>query len=1280
MFAHRIPALEPEAPQTPPRRMQNNYAPRRERRLHRRFPIDLDVYVSRGEEPARPYRMRDYCESGLLLAARTRPGENAAAGSPPLSVGQLVEVSGSAHHRGGQVRFRVTVQVVRLVEDGIGARFQRPEARLFKLLQGHTQDPAPQQASTRTDRQPPKGPSGTPVTDARIEAALRRLAEQNLTEPLRSVLESAELELLEKFNQAASNLEEQQLFTDLSTLDLAKSELSKHLLQPLLKRALEQYRGEARSAQEDTKAGALSLVDETDFENWVQVAKVSTRLSDTFSLQLHEIAALIRAHPPKTQAEGEPEIPFSPLQITDELSSLSVRLDLSPLSHQHLLQTAARVLSRKLGAFYEELKSALEDLGLQPGPRDRPANPAEERASAYAKSASAGRPAGAGARTPLPVDTRPFVETSDTTASGLGDGASPAPVLGVSDLSRLVPQLQADALASPPGLPERLRHMAATTSGSGMALNPEAKERAEFAGQLLEYLTTHYSASAQTAPLLEAVQVPLVRAILTDPGFFQNKSHPALRLVDQLEHLGSFITDEQESPAQMHIRSSVDQLLARLNQSDGDEQTLNEVAQALSELTTAQSRDYQFNVERLVATCTGQDRLQLSRVRVRKELDERYKGRQVPTVAVQLLDVGWRSLLELACLRDGDGAPRYRQYLSLLDNLVRQLGGEPYERQASPIKTTELVSAFEEGLSSTSFDPLRRTQVLERMKSGLLGLDGDAGSLAPELVTFESPTEESGAAQESANNNIPQRAWQRALEKVESLDVGDRVNFADEHGGSLPLRVAWISDVDSRLTLVNRQGLKEKEVSQVELARLVHFRRASTAPAERTILSERAVQEMLKRMEDRLAYHTSHDSLTGLYNRPQFQSALEQALNNHGDATSRILCWMNLDNFSVFNDTCSYEVGDKLLVTVAGMLEQHFGELGVLGHLGGDKFGVLLNDCSPERGATLAETFRSAVEQIPFYWNGRSMPVSISIALVNLAEASDSLAQLMQAADAALAAAKRAHGNQVYRYSDSDDAIRDQRESIQWMLLVNQALEHDRLNLRCQKIAPIDPDKGFSPHYEVLLVVTDESGKSLHIGNFISAAEKYNRMAQVDRWVVTTAISWVAEHRQHLAGLGGFAINLSGQTLNDESFVAFVDELFQKTEVPPGYISFEVTETLAIANLERAGRIINTLKELGCKFALDDFGTGLSSYSYLKSLPVDYLKIDGVFVKEIHTDRNNYAVVKSINEIAHFMGKRTIAEYVEDGDILRCLREIGIDYAQGYGIEKPRPLEDLAKR
>jgi EAL domain-containing protein (putative c-di-GMP-specific phosphodiesterase class I) len=250
---------------------------------------------------------------------------------------------------------------------------------------------------------------------------------------------------------------------------------------------------------------------------------------------------------------------------------------------------------------------------------------------------------------------------------------------------------------------------------------------------------------------------------------------------------------------------------------------------------------------------------------------------------------------------------------------------------------------------------------------------------------------------------------------------------------------------------------------------------------------------------------------------------------------------------------------------------------------------------------------------------------------------------------------------------------------MQWLLQVNQALDHGRLKLRCQKIAPIDPGKGFSPHYEVLLGVTDESGESLHIGNFISAAEKFNRMAQVDRWVVSTAISWIAEQKTHLAGLGGFAINLSGHTLGDEGFIAFVDELFQKTRVPSGYINFEVTETVAIANLERASRIIHALKDLGCTFALDDFGSGLSSYSYLKALPVDYLKIDGAFVKDMHADRNNYAVVKSINEIAHFMGKRTIAEYVENTEILRCLEEIGVDYAQGYGIEKPRLLDELTQ-
>jgi len=248
---------------------------------------------------------------------------------------------------------------------------------------------------------------------------------------------------------------------------------------------------------------------------------------------------------------------------------------------------------------------------------------------------------------------------------------------------------------------------------------------------------------------------------------------------------------------------------------------------------------------------------------------------------------------------------------------------------------------------------------------------------------------------------------------------------------------------------------------------------------------------------------------------------------------------------------------------------------------------------------------------------------------------------------------------------------------MEWVTRLKLALDENRIKLRCQKIASISSDDYSMPHYEVLLSVEDENGLQVPPSDFIFAAEQYNRMQAVDRWVISSVFDWMINNKSLLDSINGLAINLSGHSFNDESLLAFIWEKFVEMKVPREKVIFEVTETATIANLDRAADFIKEMKGVGCKFALDDFGSGLSSYAYLKHLPVDYVKIDGVFVKDLVTDESDYAMVKSIHEMAKFLGKRTIAEYVENNEILEKLKEIGIDYAQGWGIEKPVMLDDI---
>jgi EAL domain-containing protein (putative c-di-GMP-specific phosphodiesterase class I) len=302
--------------------------------------------------------------------------------------------------------------------------------------------------------------------------------------------------------------------------------------------------------------------------------------------------------------------------------------------------------------------------------------------------------------------------------------------------------------------------------------------------------------------------------------------------------------------------------------------------------------------------------------------------------------------------------------------------------------------------------------------------------------------------------------------------------------------------------------------------------------------------------------------------------------------------------------------------------------------------------------------------------------------LVFIDEGTQSADAALRGADESCFAAKDAGRNRVKEFELGDARLIRRRGVMEWVTQLDDAIDDDRLILNCQRIVPVgngDTAKGAPApkHYEILLTMADDLGDPMPPSEFILAAETYNRVTLVDRWVVENVLRWMAEHRAQLDDLGAFSINVSGHSINDESFADFVLEQFSRTQAPTSKVCFEITETAAIANLDNARDFMNRMKIIGCRFSLDDFGTGLSSYSYLRNLPVDYVKIDGVFVKGMDSSADDYAVVRSINDIGHYLGKKTIAEFVENDKILAQLREIGVDFAQGYGIEKPQPLSEL---
>jgi diguanylate cyclase (GGDEF)-like protein/PAS domain S-box-containing protein len=432
------------------------------------------------------------------------------------------------------------------------------------------------------------------------------------------------------------------------------------------------------------------------------------------------------------------------------------------------------------------------------------------------------------------------------------------------------------------------------------------------------------------------------------------------------------------------------------------------------------------------------------------------------------------------------------------------------------------------------------------------------------------------------------------------------------------------------------------------------------------------------RLTEKLSYQASHDELTGLANRKALEHRLTQVIESaHAEQTEHTLAIIDLDQFKIVNDTCGHSAGDQLLKQVARLIKAVVRKRDTLARLGGDEFALLIEDCALAQAHSEVEALRQAIEAFQFNWEGRGYNVSGSIGLVAVNAQCEDTNSALSMADTACFAAKDSGRNQIHCYQKDNLAVTRRHGEMRWAARINDALTEDRFELNFQRIKPIGGGSDNGDHYELLIRMRDELGNIVMPSEFLPAAERYNLSDKVDRWVIAHALSWLRNQPDLVDRLHLCSINLSGQSMGNEDILRFILEHIDGGCVPAEKLCFEVTETAAISDLVQATRFISLLKDRGCMFALDDFGSGFSSFAYLKKLPVDFLKIDGSFVRDICNDSIDLAMVRSINEIGHVMGKKTIAEFVEDRGVLDILRSVGVDYAQGYAIGRPQPLEQF---
>lgn len=441
-----------------------------------------------------------------------------------------------------------------------------------------------------------------------------------------------------------------------------------------------------------------------------------------------------------------------------------------------------------------------------------------------------------------------------------------------------------------------------------------------------------------------------------------------------------------------------------------------------------------------------------------------------------------------------------------------------------------------------------------------------------------------------------------------------------------------------------------------------------------TVLTFRDVTEQRK-LTQKLTYQATHDSLTSLLNRNEFESRLGQILETTGENHMHALLYLDLDQFKVVNDTCGHDAGDELLRRVSGLLHARLRNRDTFARLGGDEFGIILEHCPQEKALCIAHMLRELVQDFRFQWQDKTFTIGVSIGLFPINRTNIVLAKALSAADSACYAAKEGGRNRIHVYQEEDSVLLKRSGEMQWLPRIQSAIDENRFLLYYQPIILISKTKKQEEHGEILLRLQDERGNLISPGAFLPSAERYDQMQILDRWVVERSLkllkadSW--KRRKVI-----YAINLSSQSLGDENFLDFVIGSIKKNNTNPSNICFEITENVALADLKHVTRFISTLKKLGCRFSMDDFGSGLSSFGYLKDIPIDYLKIDGRLVKDMIADPIDRAMVEAIHNIGHVMKLKTIAEWVENDATQNLLKEMGVDYVQGYWLARPYPIEE----
>ncbi|WP_158002480.1 DUF1631 family protein [Methyloterricola oryzae] len=1237
--------------------MSPSSVPNKRRHVRQRVQQDGEVRLPGGRSLA--CEICDFCAGGVFL--RLKPGLR-------FDAQRDVRVTVQFPPTDDGHRFQLAGRVAHVTDQGLGIAFlEAPPPDALAALRDKAAVRAPGRAAVMEGGE-------SEIQLGAVGRICRQALEVQLSPVLADFFADVDSVLLDAAEHAGTNAEQATYFEAMSLLKAHRGEIEQRFSHHVLQQA-ETFEIPPSEPCAGGDGGQLGLVDSDAFEDWLNVNEEIARVENQHLPELRRMEQRFTwlAHREINRRNN----PYGPCVIEHAFRSALSDLQLDNAPKRLIYGVFGHVLDPRLGDLYQRL----DEITGRLVPVARRTLIAGRR-SPSAGTGSAGEAVTEDAPS-QPLEASPDGWPTPYAAAGallqLCAQSHPSLSAGVQPASRetanvikALRRLQArkaaqrvDYLQIPRIEAELTQDLA--SAPAPLLLGEVERQTIETLGTLLDSVVAQDWIPAGIRPYFQELQIPLLEAALADGSLIHGESHPARDVVNLMDRLAlaTNARGELESPP---LRQALEDLSARIAREAADNPGVFQEAKAqLEKLTAPLLKARARQLARVQETCEAKGRLEAARNAVNEAVDARIAGRVVPAVVLQLLDAGWRQLLVLAALREGPGMQNWLSLLEVLDRLLLWLAPENAGKAIPALEAHRLIGSVDEALSRVCPEPLIRNRIGLELTAVLLGKSGTGERKPAERVTVPDSSRQDGMA-----------AVVEESPPLPGFRVGDWLEFAAALGVKTPLRLGWIGEVPPRYVFTDYQGHKELELSGRQLSQYLRDGQASIGEDRELPLLERAASRLVQTMQEKLRFQASHDAVTGLINRREFIRQLPARLSQNGPGVAfHLLCMLHLSQLRVINNLCGVEAGDRLLKEICVILRASFKGDHLLARLGDSSFGMLFRSDSEEASRHTGEALLQAIADHHFRWGEHHFTLAASLGMAMVPGAGGDPEALLKNADAACMAAREQGPNRLQIYAEGDRSLEARRQVMEWAGRFDSVLAQERLSARCQKIAPIFPERDPHTHYEVLLGVQDASGQPLSPYEFVVAAEHWNRASEIDRWQVRTTFAWIRGHAEVFAGLGGFSINLSGQSLNSESFLDFLHEELARRDVPADKITFEITETAAVSEFGRAGRFIRQIRRHGCRFSLDDFGSGFSSYSYLKNLEVDYLKIDGSFVRDLAESATDYALVKSMNDIAHSLGIKTIAEYVESESILYKLREIGVDYAQGYAVQKPVPMAEL---